>query len=187
MNLSLFVLWSVFAVPSAPDAGTLPTPAPLAAIERAESQLAQARTRSQKAQAWLRLEDAVDDWAKRISSAKILAQPSAGPSYVQSFDAQHRKVTLSYCPLSQSFRSNGEGFREYLKLEPRGPRAAEAAWFIEGQFWPCGKTAPAAKDVRAGLVRTREFLKKYPTGPFAQQAHQQAARMESVLPKAAVQ
>ena len=70
-------------------------------------------------------------------------------------------IAITYNREKEKFFYDGAAFREYLKQAPRGPRAAEAAfWTLENEFY---RSSPGdAPSLLAAAERKQAFLRRYP-------------------------
>lgn len=70
-------------------------------------------------------------------------------------------AAIAYHPEKKKFFYDNAAFRDYLRLEPAGPKAPDAEFkILEGEFFQSNqRDAPA---VRASAARKAAFLRRYP-------------------------
>ena len=79
-------------------------------------------------------------------------------------------VAIAYSSPKKKFFYDNRAFREYLALQPKGAKAAEASFkLVEGDFFQ-GDPADTARILQA-VERKRAFLKQYRTYPGAVEVH----------------
>jgi TolA-binding protein len=79
-------------------------------------------------------------------------------------------VAIAYDSPKKKFFYDNAAFRQYLALQPRGTKAADATFkLIEGDFFQ-GDATDSARILQA-VERKRAFLKQYRTSPGAVEVH----------------
>lgn len=77
-------------------------------------------------------------------------------------------VSIGWQVEKKRFFYDGEAFRTYLSLAPRGPNAAAAEfWQLETEFYQASGEDPDPRAILPALERKKAFLTKYPKFPLA--------------------
>lgn len=123
-----------------------------------------ATERSRQAQAWMQLNTS----AERL--AEILGLDETQKSLAD--ESGTLGVTVDWCEPSGSWTPGIQGYEQYLKLWPHGPKADEA-WLKARVGSPCGDSEGTAEEYRVDIAQLAAFLKAFPKSKHAPEIRKQ--------------
>lgn len=144
----------------------------IAEMHVARDAMNRAQNSHQAADAWLRLQEATERFAHAFHFSNEACAVSgstltitACPEREILAQAKEVGVFLVYCASEESVIAFDQGYEEYLKLWPDGPRADIAWWrshFDRACCDNCGPEIEDAEGFRNQIQGYKDFLKRFP-------------------------